>query len=181
MAEVVGDDLIVSLGSNPSRMPFAGTFMHELGHILGFEDLDPSEHSHDVMEGALAPGVRHNVRSIATTVQAVEIFEENQSLLIREVISDVFANKKTVNQLMAGAHIAVAAEAIAFAEKAGIDPALASGAFVTTVTDVVGFFANSEPLCRRGLGIGDLSTDALCEDLGPAAGNGPDAFGINGL
>jgi len=26
-------------------------------------------------------------------------------------------------------------------EKFGIDPALASGAFVTTVTDVVGFFA----------------------------------------
>jgi magnesium transporter len=26
-------------------------------------------------------------------------------------------------------------------EKLGIDPALASGAFVTTVTDVVGFFA----------------------------------------
>jgi magnesium transporter len=26
-------------------------------------------------------------------------------------------------------------------EKIGIDPALASGAFVTTVTDVVGFFA----------------------------------------
>lgn len=32
---------------------------------------------------------------------------------------------KTVNQLMAGVHIAVAAEAIAFAERAGIDPALA--------------------------------------------------------
>lgn len=32
---------------------------------------------------------------------------------------------KTVNQLMAGVHIAVAAEAIAFAEQAGIDPALA--------------------------------------------------------
>ncbi len=32
---------------------------------------------------------------------------------------------KTVNQLMAGAHIAIAAEALAFAEKAGIDPALA--------------------------------------------------------
>jgi magnesium transporter len=26
-------------------------------------------------------------------------------------------------------------------EKLGVDPALASGAFVTTVTDVVGFFA----------------------------------------
>ena len=26
-------------------------------------------------------------------------------------------------------------------EKLGIDPALASGAFVTTVTDVIGFFA----------------------------------------
>jgi magnesium transporter len=26
-------------------------------------------------------------------------------------------------------------------ERAGVDPALASGAFVTTVTDVVGFFA----------------------------------------
>jgi magnesium transporter len=26
-------------------------------------------------------------------------------------------------------------------DKAGVDPALASGAFVTTVTDVVGFFA----------------------------------------
>jgi putative dehydrogenase len=32
---------------------------------------------------------------------------------------------KTVNQLMAGAHIAVAAEAMAFAERAGIEPALA--------------------------------------------------------
>lgn len=32
---------------------------------------------------------------------------------------------KTVNQLMAGVHIAVAAEAIAFAERAGIEPALA--------------------------------------------------------
>ena len=26
-------------------------------------------------------------------------------------------------------------------EKLGVDPALASGAFVTTVTDIVGFFA----------------------------------------
>jgi len=32
---------------------------------------------------------------------------------------------KTVNQLMAGVHIAVAAEALAFAERAGIDPGLA--------------------------------------------------------
>ena len=32
---------------------------------------------------------------------------------------------KTVNQLMAGVHIAVAAEAMAFAERAGIKPALA--------------------------------------------------------
>jgi len=32
--------------------------MHELGHVLGFEDLDPEEHPHDLMSGTLAIGVR---------------------------------------------------------------------------------------------------------------------------
>jgi hypothetical protein len=33
--------------------------MHELGHVLGFEDLDPK--AHDLMSGALDIGVRHIV------------------------------------------------------------------------------------------------------------------------
>jgi len=31
---------------------------HELGHVLGFADLDPNQHRHDVMSASLLPGVR---------------------------------------------------------------------------------------------------------------------------
>jgi hypothetical protein len=32
--------------------------MHELGHVLGLEDLDPEDSPHDLMSGTLATGVR---------------------------------------------------------------------------------------------------------------------------
>ena len=32
--------------------------MHEMGHLLGFADLDPEEEPHDLMAATLAPGVR---------------------------------------------------------------------------------------------------------------------------
>lgn len=54
------------------------------------------------------------------------------------VLGYVIAAAMVINLVVAG----LAGTAIpVFLEKVGIDPALASGAFVTTVTDVVGFFA----------------------------------------
>ncbi len=50
----------------------------------------------------------------------------------------VIAAAMVVNLLVAGASGVLVPIAL---EKAGVDPALASGTFVTTVTDVVGFFA----------------------------------------
>jgi hypothetical protein len=32
--------------------------MHEIGHVLGFEDLDPEDHPHDLMSSTLTTGVR---------------------------------------------------------------------------------------------------------------------------
>jgi magnesium transporter len=50
----------------------------------------------------------------------------------------VLAAAMVINMVVAGLAGTVIPVAL---EKAGVDPALASGAFVTTVTDVVGFFA----------------------------------------
>ena len=50
----------------------------------------------------------------------------------------VIASAMVINLVVAGLAGTVIPVAL---EKAGVDPALASGAFVTTVTDVVGFFA----------------------------------------
>jgi hypothetical protein len=33
--------------------------MHELGHVLGLEDLDPAIDADDLMAATLAPGTRH--------------------------------------------------------------------------------------------------------------------------
>ncbi len=34
------------------------TVTHELGHILGMEDVDPMDHVHELMAAKLEPGVR---------------------------------------------------------------------------------------------------------------------------
>ncbi|MEM1100112.1 MAG: magnesium transporter, partial [Pseudomonadota bacterium] len=53
-------------------------------------------------------------------------------------LGGVIAAAMVINLVVAG----LAGTAIpVILDKLGIDPALASGAFVTTVTDVVGFFA----------------------------------------
>ncbi len=54
------------------------------------------------------------------------------------VLGGVIAAAMVINLVVAGLAGTVIPVAL---EKAGVDPALASGAFVTTVTDVVGFFA----------------------------------------
>ena len=54
------------------------------------------------------------------------------------MIGVVIAVAMVVNLLVAGLSGVLVPLAL---DKAGIDPALASGTFVTTVTDVVGFFA----------------------------------------
>jgi magnesium transporter len=53
-------------------------------------------------------------------------------------LGGVIAVAMVINLVVAGLAGIVIPVAL---EKAGVDPALASGAFVTTVTDVVGFFA----------------------------------------
>jgi len=37
--------------------------MHELGHVLGFEDQSPSSAGDSIMAGVLTPGVRRSLRT----------------------------------------------------------------------------------------------------------------------
>ena len=39
--------------------------MHELGHVLGHNDLDPSSHHDDLMSATLAPGTRRTTHTSA--------------------------------------------------------------------------------------------------------------------
>jgi CSLREA domain-containing protein len=48
------------------RMDLLTVVMHELGHVLGLEDVDPLSHSDDVMSEILAPGVRRTTLADAT-------------------------------------------------------------------------------------------------------------------
>ena len=80
---------------------------------------------------------------------------------------------KTVNQLMAGVHIAVAAEALAFAERAGVDPALA-------LEILSGSAASSWMLQNRGpemvaqTGRNVSAVDIFVKDLGIVLAEGGD-------
>ena len=53
--------------------------MHEIGHVLGFEDLDPEEYPHDLMSGTLATGVRRLYTETAITITTLPM----NSLIVR--------------------------------------------------------------------------------------------------
>jgi hypothetical protein len=54
------DGELLATCSSPAYgdMDLLTVVMHELGHLLGFEDLNPEEHPHDLMSGTLTTGVR---------------------------------------------------------------------------------------------------------------------------
>jgi len=54
------------------------------------------------------------------------------------VLGGVIGGAMVINMMVAGVSGAILP---IFFERVGIDPAVASGVFVTTVTDIVGFFA----------------------------------------
>ena len=51
------------------RIDLLTAVMHELGHVLGHNDLAPSSHHDDLMSATLAPGVRHT--SYTSAVDAI--------------------------------------------------------------------------------------------------------------
>jgi Ca2+-binding RTX toxin-like protein len=55
-----GDGVLVASTDTlaSGRMDLLTVVMHEIGHVLGFEDLDAEEYPHDLMSGTLATGVR---------------------------------------------------------------------------------------------------------------------------
>ncbi|MCL4206778.1 MAG: choice-of-anchor D domain-containing protein [Pirellulaceae bacterium] len=50
----------LALSTRPAggRMDMLTVLMHELGHLLGFEDLDPADDPDHIMAGTLSPGIR---------------------------------------------------------------------------------------------------------------------------
>ena len=45
----------------PSSFDPLTVMLHEFGHVLGLDDLDPQTHTHELMAAALAPGERRGV------------------------------------------------------------------------------------------------------------------------
>ena len=76
--------------------------MHELGHVLGFEDLDPGYHPHDLMSETLNAGMRRLVDDHINT-DSVEVNESDD--LANLVVMDVAINKA---EAIASAPVAVA-------------------------------------------------------------------------
>jgi hypothetical protein len=57
---LVADHELFADGDSPAvgRVDLLTVVMHELGHVLGLEDLDPDAHADDLMAATLAPGTR---------------------------------------------------------------------------------------------------------------------------
>jgi hypothetical protein len=53
-----GELLATASSSAYGDMDLLTVVMHEIGHVLGFEDLDPEDHPHDLMSSTLTTGVR---------------------------------------------------------------------------------------------------------------------------
>src|SRR4051794_3935676 len=52
-----------------NRVDLLTVVMHELGHVLGHEDLDHGAHSEDLMSGLLTPGQRRLPDELGHSIQ----------------------------------------------------------------------------------------------------------------
>ncbi|MCA9072157.1 MAG: hypothetical protein KDA84_24685, partial [Planctomycetaceae bacterium] len=82
--EYDGNGLAI-LNDATSRVDLLTVILHELGHHLGLEDLDPATHPHELMAGYLTPGERR-----LPTQQAVETLFSGDELFDRLLAPSLF-------------------------------------------------------------------------------------------
>jgi hypothetical protein len=75
----------------PGRMDLLSVIQHELGHLLGFEDLDADEHVDDLMSGTLESGTRH----------LADVTDAEWESLLDELAGDAGADQSQVDQIFA--------------------------------------------------------------------------------
>jgi hypothetical protein len=75
----------------PGRMDLLTVIQHELGHMLGFEDLDADEHADDLMFGTLESGARHLADGSGAEWES----------LLDELAGEVGGDREDVDQIFA--------------------------------------------------------------------------------
>jgi hypothetical protein len=73
-----GQLLATSSSEAFDRMDLLTVVLHELGHVLGFEDIDPEENPDDLMSATLDTGVRRlDTRTVITTTSPENVTDSS--------------------------------------------------------------------------------------------------------
>ena len=151
------------------RMDLLTVVMHELGHVIGLEDIDPEDYPGELMAGALRPGQRrligsadelasssviHNFASLSglnittyTVDSLADVVALDGVVTLREAIEAANTNV-AVNEAPAGSDTEV--DVIQF------NPYLTGGTIILSGTE----FSITDDLDIRGLGADNLTIDA---------------------
>jgi hypothetical protein len=69
-----GWSLDVDLAPIDSRVDLLSVVAHELGHLLGYKDLDPVRYANQLMSASINPGIRRLIESEAWQASLDEVF-----------------------------------------------------------------------------------------------------------
>ncbi|MFN5797934.1 MAG: hypothetical protein ACK5AN_10415, partial [Planctomyces sp.] len=143
-----------------------GTVMrHELGHILGYGDLDPTTAGDSIMSGTILPGERRTVPINAAEAPEVSASDVKAPAGLTSIPSEVKVNNCIADVNFAGAHGIFAAAPSSAPAQGGSRPGRRSAALATVLPRSSHSLAGSDviPECQNQHNLESL--DEIFADL----------------
>ncbi|MFN9826784.1 MAG: hypothetical protein ACK58J_21775, partial [Planctomyces sp.] len=156
----------VGSGPVPTGAVDLGTVMrHELGHILGYGDLDPATAGDSIMSGTILPGERRTVPINATEAPEVSASDVKAPAGLTSIPSEVKVNNCIADVNFAGAHGIFAAAPSSAPAQGGSRPGRRSAALATVLPRSSHSLAGSDviPECQNQHNLESL--DEIFADL----------------